>query len=95
VAEAGALPAAFSVGESPGRLPQNVEAVKGVRGHLRDGTDDSLSLWPADLERLVQALVDDELKRRREPQRGDRLVGLFIREGGAEELRRVEGLPAR
>jgi hypothetical protein len=35
------------------RLPQDVEAVICVRGHLRKGTDDRLSVRPADLERLV------------------------------------------
>jgi hypothetical protein len=45
-----------------------------------------LSLRPADLERLVQALVEDELKRPGEPQRRDRLVELLIGEGGAKEL---------
>jgi hypothetical protein len=53
-------------------MPQNVEAVKGVRAHLRHGTYDRLSLRPPDFERLVQTLVDDELKRPCEPQRRDR-----------------------
>jgi hypothetical protein len=80
------------VGEPPGRLPQDVEAVIYVGGHLRQGTDDSPSLRPADLERLVQALVDHELERLGEPQRRDRLVGLLISEGGAKEFREPPSL---
>jgi hypothetical protein len=44
-----------------GRLQQNVEAVMAVHGDLGNGTEDSLSLRSADLERLVQALVEGEL----------------------------------
>jgi hypothetical protein len=49
----GTLPTACGVGEPSCRLPQDVEAVICVRGHLRKGTDDRLSVRPADLERLV------------------------------------------
>jgi hypothetical protein len=55
-------------------LQECVEAVICVRGYLRDGTDDGLSLRPPDFERLVQALVDDELERPGEAQRGGCLV---------------------
>jgi hypothetical protein len=93
VAEAGALPAACSVGESSGRLPQNVEAVICVRGHLRKGTGYRPSLRPADLERLVQAFVDDELERPGEAQPGGRLIELLIGEATAEECRESKGFP--
>jgi hypothetical protein len=61
-------------------LQQNLEAVVCVRGDLGNRTDDSLRLRPADLERLVQAFVDDELERPREPEGRNRLVGLFLGE---------------
>jgi hypothetical protein len=86
VAEAGALPAACSVGESSGRLPQSVEAFTCVRGDLRNGTDDRLSLRPPDFDRRVEVLVDDELERPSEPQAGGCMVGLPIGEAGAEEV---------
>jgi hypothetical protein len=58
---------------------------------FRQGADDSLSLRPADFERLVQVLVHDELQRPSEGQRRGRLVRLFIGEGGPENLREPAG----
>jgi hypothetical protein len=49
-------------------------------GDLREGVDDSLSLWPADLERLVQVLVDHERERPTEAQSHRIRVSFFVRE---------------